>query len=395
MMKYLLSLLCLAVLTACGKNDGPTPDPDDLTTHRTVLVYMVADNTLGTTWGCDQADLDEMLKAAGEGALNGGRLIVYHNRPGTTRGKVPQLLEVTKNGLVTLKEYPDDPMIYSVDPERMQEVIADTKQLAPAKDYGLVLWSHANSWLENMGSNDEGNYRGGRAFGDDRGKHMKLTTLASTLDGNYFSFIYFDCCLMGTVEVAYEMRKLTPVIVASPTELPIDGMPYDRNLSAFFVNGLPDMLLAARNTYEWYSEPDAIDPYCQMVVINTDGLPDLADASRAIFSDVTSYPTSTTGIQKYVRSGAGKCYIYDFKEYMTMASEENNARLAAFNAAFDATVAGAYTTSMGIGSLVIRSYNGLGSHIILSADDVTYRGYNNCAWYREVVAESPLYRLPD
>ncbi|MDE5651385.1 MAG: hypothetical protein K2I35_10400 [Duncaniella sp.] len=79
MMKYLLSMLCLAVLTACGKNDGPTPDPDDLTTHRTVLVYMVADNTLGTTWGCDQADLDEMLKAAGEGALNGGRLIVYHN----------------------------------------------------------------------------------------------------------------------------------------------------------------------------------------------------------------------------------------------------------------------------------------------------------------------------
>ncbi|MDE6116006.1 MAG: hypothetical protein K2G33_00685, partial [Duncaniella sp.] len=89
------------------------------------------------------------------------------------------------------------------------------------------------------------------------------------------------------------------------------------------------------------------------------------------------------------------CYIYDFKEYMTMTSEGNNARLAAFNAAFDATVAGAYTTSMGIGSLVIRTYNGLGSHIILSADDVTYRGYNNCAWYREVVAESPLYRLPD
>ncbi len=392
-MKHLLSILCLLVLAACGSHDEPGKSPDDLMTHRTVLVYMVADNTLGTSWGSDKADLDEMVKAAENGALNGGRLIVYHNRPGTASGNVPQLLEVTKNGLVTLKEYSDDPMTYSVDPERIKEVVADTKRIAPAKDYGLVLWSHANGWLENLGANDEGNYRG-RAFGDDRGKHIKITTLASTLSGNYFSFIYFDCCLMGTVEVAYEMRRLTPVIVASPTELPIDGMPYDKNVGAFFTNGLPDMLLAARNTYEWYAKPGAVDPYCQMVVINTEGLDGLADASRQIFAGVTDYPASTSGIQKYVRSGAGKCYIYDLREYMTMLTGGEGAKFSAFEDAFDSTVAAAHTTPMGIGSLTISSYNGLGSFIILSAGDVTYRGYNNCAWYREVVSASPLYKLP-
>ncbi len=379
------TIIFALILSSCGKDE---PGKKSNLPHRTVLVYMVADNTLGT-WERDQADLDEMLIAAKAGDINGGRLIVYHNRPGTARGNLPQLLEVTKDGIVTLKEYPDA-SIYSVDPERMKEVIADTKRIAPADDYGLVLWSHANGWLENMGTNDEDDYRGGRAFGDDRGKHMKLTTLASALAGNYFSFIYFDCCLMGTVEVAYELRGLTPVIVASPTELPIDGMPYDRNVDAFFVKGTPDMLRAARNTYDWYSAPDSNNPCCQMVVINTEGLTDLASAARSIFAKVTSYPATVSSIQKY--SIGSKCYLYDFKQYMEMAAGNDKDKYATLESAFNSTVALALTTPTGIGSLSINTYNGLGSYIILTPSDLTYRGYNNCAWYRDVVSASPLYK---
>ena len=160
-------------------------------------------------------------------------------------------------------------------------MIADTKKLAPAKDYGLVLWSHADGWLEH-----EGDYSS-RSFGDDRKKHITLPGLAKALEKNYFSFIYFDCCLMGNIEVAYELRRLTPVIVASPTELPIDGMPYDENVECFFANGEPNMLNAAYNTYKHYANGNR-DPYCQMVVINTDQLDALASASRSILAKVNT-----------------------------------------------------------------------------------------------------------
>ncbi len=384
-MKPILSLItifCCILFSSCHKkHDEPGKEDDAI--HRTVLVYMVADNTLGDAY-CDNSDLQEMLAAAKADKLNGGRLLVYHNRPGTGFGKAPQLLEITKEGSVVIKEYPNDPAIYSVDPARIKEVIADTKKLAPAKDYGLVLWSHADGWLEH-----EGDYSS-RSFGDDRKKHITLPGLAKALEKNYFSFIYFDCCLMGNIEVAYELRRLTPVIVASPTELPIDGMPYDENVECFFANGEPNMLNAAYNTYKHYANGNR-DPYCQMVVINTDQLDALASASRSILAKVNTYPTDDeiSGIQKY--SIDARCWSYDMKQYFELISGKGST-YPAWESAFNSTIAAAHSTPLGIWNLKIHTYNGLGSFIISSPSDITYRGYNNCAWYKDVVSASPIYK---
>ena len=73
---YILFPLTLLALSSCDKTDEPLPVPS--TVHRTVIVYMVADNSLGA-WGCDNADISEMVTAASSGALAGGRLIVYRS----------------------------------------------------------------------------------------------------------------------------------------------------------------------------------------------------------------------------------------------------------------------------------------------------------------------------
>ena len=49
----------------------------ELQSRRTVLVYMIAPNSLGTG-GFNADDIEEMLQAARNGGLNGGRLLVYH-----------------------------------------------------------------------------------------------------------------------------------------------------------------------------------------------------------------------------------------------------------------------------------------------------------------------------
>ena len=120
------------------------------------------------------------------------------------------------------------------------------------------------------------------SFGDDYGAEMKVTTLAQALEGRSFDFIYFDACLMGSVEVAYELRKLTPWIVGSPTELQVYGMPYHKNVPMFFLRE-PDLVGAARNTYEYYADgTDGMVPAASMVVIDTRALDDLASATRDI-----------------------------------------------------------------------------------------------------------------
>ncbi len=384
----IISLFAALGLTACHDDDGP--DPVDPTVHRTVLVYMVADNSLGSM-GCDRKDIEEMLKAVKAGGLNGGRLMVYHGRTSTDTNP-PQLLEITPDGQSCLKAYPvateDGSKIYSVDPERIREVLADTKEVAPAEEYAIVFWSHSNGWL-GPATPDDNRYR---SFGDDRGHHITIPTLANTLAGEKFAFIYFDCCQMVNVESMYELRHLAPVIVGSPTELGIDGMRYDLNVPLFFISE-PDLVLAARNTFGDYS---ANGLECQMAVVRTDGLDELASVTREIFAGVTSYPEDVSSLQRYCRPNE-RCWSYDMYDYMkVLTADREPALFAKWKKAFDSVIIYAETTPRAISStaypLYVTSYSGLGTHVITSPADISYRCYDEMAWWRDVVSVCPAYK---
>ena len=162
---YILPVIALmAILSSCGDNDEPMPvepetptgpdkpvgpDPDDADkTPLTLLIYMVADNSLGTL-GFAEQDLSEISTAMSENALGeNARLLVYKSMPGVNKGVVPELVEFTDGAPEPklLKSYPDDPSIYSTSEERMAEVLEDVREIAPAKEYGLIMWSHSTAW---------------------------------------------------------------------------------------------------------------------------------------------------------------------------------------------------------------------------------------------------------
>ena len=70
-MKHYIAILILCVIglmtTSCQSED---PDAPVAPAKRTILVYMVASNSLGSN-GRDKMDLDEMDRAVGQNALNG------------------------------------------------------------------------------------------------------------------------------------------------------------------------------------------------------------------------------------------------------------------------------------------------------------------------------------
>ncbi|MCM1520805.1 MAG: clostripain-related cysteine peptidase [Lachnoclostridium sp.] len=380
--------------TTCSSSAGDDPDvPGDNDienvtgkVHRNVLVYMVADNSLGA-YNYDQDDLDEMLIGAQNGDLNGGRLLVYHNRRGTNTGSVPQLLEVTASGIKVLKEYPDDPDIYSVDVDRMREAIADSRRYAPADDYGIVLWSHGDGWKETSSARSDSPIL--RSFGDDRGQNMKISSLRQALEGQNFSFVYFDCCFMATIEVMYELRNVTPVIAGSGIELPNAGMPYHLNLSSFFANGKANILQAAKNTFEYYDAMSDFNRTCAMTVVNTAAIDELASATRRIFATVTDYSQDLNTLQRYERPGWIPS-LYDFRQYIEMICTDQ-ALLSSWQKAFDNTVVYAAHTPTIFYELYLDHYCGLGSYVIMSPSDVTFRNYNLRPWFTDVVSASPLY----
>ena len=358
-------------LSSCRSDDPEPVRP----TVRTVLVYMVANNSLGENgYNYDKLDLDEMRRAAASGQLGGSRWIVYHHAYRTD----PVLLEVTADGIVNLKSY--DTSVVSVSASRMNEVIADMKSIAPADDYGLILWSHASGWPED--GLDESDYFASRSYGQDNGKTMNITTLARVLSGKGFSFIYNDCCNMACVEVAYELRGVTDWFLGSATELPGDGTCYDRTMQ-YFTSAQADLRSVAETTYNYYvTRPSSAGAWYTAGLVRMDALDALASETRRIYTD-SKYPAGYTPMNLDIQIGRKR--YYDFRNFAEALAPADKA----WSDAFDAAV----TFHIGMpkfGSLDVSEQCGLATFIQRAASDAVYKGYDRLQWYKDVARFQPL-----
>lgn len=360
--------LIMAAATSCGSDPEPEPVND---TARSVLVYIVANNSLGSS-GRDIADIEEMTRAAMAGDLGGSRLILYH----APRSAAPELKEVTAEGVKTLKQY--DLSASSVSSQRMNEVIKDFKQAAPANTYGLVLWSHASGWLEN---GIETETASPTSFGDDgQGRYMNVTTLANVLDGKGFEYVYFDCCYMASVEVAYQLKDCTDFIVGSATELPANGMPYDKTLRYLMAEDA-DLQKACEETFESYNSLAGENRTCTISLIDTSSLDRLASATKAIYERHTSLPEGYSP-QPFMLSN---CYLYDFGQYAETLADSPDL-LNEYQQAMSQTVLYKRSTPMLWNRITIEYHSGLSTYIMEAADDSSYRNYNRLSWWNDVAS---------
>lgn len=377
-MKRLLLLFALtaSLLCACSdrKSDEPVPTPP-ATAGRTVLVYMVASNDLGQR-GYDDADITEMRKAARNGGLGDGRLLVMHRD--SKRQSV--LKEITAAGTVdTLLVYDDADPAVSI--ASMERCFSDMKRLAPAGQYGLVLWSHSSGWLEDGWADpDDGRLRG---FGLDGDKTMNITALAKALDGQGFDYVYFDCCHMASVEVAYELRHATDYIVGSATELPNYGMPYDLNVPLLTAKE-PHLKEAAANTFRSYDEKVGSGRSCTISVIATEALDALAEATRRVCASAAPLPAGKSP-QAFER---GTCRFFDMEEYMELIYTDEAALRMWRDALKGAVLYSAATPSI-FNRLDIKRHCGLSTYTPRSSADMNIHGYGRLLWAADVASTLP------
>lgn len=366
----------MASLASCT-SDEPAPVP--VKAGRTVLVYMAADNNLGST-GFDRADITEMREAADNGRLGNGRLLVYHS----SYSKAPVLMEIRRGGIDTLVRY--ERGVTASSRERMTEVIGQTRRLAPAESYGLVLWGHGTGWIED-GIADT---RSGASYsyGPERGKAMNITTLADILEQQrIFDYVYFDCCYMASVETVYQLRNATDYVVGSATELLTTGMPYQLNVPLLVRGDESALVEAARNTFELYDGYSGVNRTCTMSVIRTAGLDRLAEASRALFDTTGGRLPEGYEPQRFMDTTVAGCYYFDFLDYATAlagAVPEAEAQADRLREAFGETVIYAAATPRLWNVVELDRHNGLSTFIARDASDFQTGGYIRLDWYGDV-----------
>ena len=269
-LKYLPVLLGLLPVS-CGKMMFDDCSKSvDMDVDRMVLVYMAADNNLAMF---AKKNIEEMKKGDVPYYFDDGSgdvLLVYAD----IAGEEPRLMRLSKDrfGTVTeetLRVYEDQ---NSCSDSVMTDVLSYASALFPSMESGLVLWSHGTGWLpEGYYSNPVyASSDGGAAyqhhivdpyadlvksFGEDGGSEMDIRALAKALPVHY-SFILMDACLMGGIEVAYELRDCCDYFIGSAAEVLANGFPYEQVVGEFF-DGERGLRNACRLFYEHYEDEGA------------------------------------------------------------------------------------------------------------------------------------------
>ena len=240
MMKKFLWIFSLAgLLFACNNNDDPEPKPDN--DSMTILSYLVANNNLDDYMlgniGAMYDGLATMKEPAvlliywdgqtSMGVNKSKHLILKYETDGkgNINGKPALDFSATLDDVlaeaVIVKEYNTQ---LSTDKQVMKTVLNDMIAASPTTKHGLILGSHASSWLNSIFTS--------RAFGQDGSgtdNTMLIPDMVEALSGvgKPFEFLLFDACYMGTAEVCHAFRNVANYQIVSAMEVPAVGFPYE------------------------------------------------------------------------------------------------------------------------------------------------------------------------
>jgi len=199
----------------------------------TIMVYLDGDNNL------ESSAIDDFLEMSDVGSTEEINIIVQFDRTPGYDYRYDNWV-TTKRYYITQGMVPDDiNAIQDIGEANMgdPQVLIDFATWAmsdyPAHHYCLIIWDHGNGWKT---SNSTGRKH---ICEDDTNKDVLETyELRQALDvitssgNNKLDLIGFDACLMGMIEIAYEIKNYALYMTGSEDTEPSTGWNYYNTLSA-------------------------------------------------------------------------------------------------------------------------------------------------------------------
>lgn len=284
------AILSLAFALACSR-PAPEPDPQPAECRKVLVLYSAGYNNLTSYLKSDIKDLcsnaptlslSRYYKVLVFSHLKKG---VYDNTPVS-----PVLMEVVtgpdgKPALDTLVRY--EPSVSSASAQTVENVLKYVKANFPAQEYGMIMSSHANGWvpagyfISPWDEKDDDLFNLARTvpgpvslpyfaedpevkalcFQDDKssptgGMEMDLSDFVDAISnsGIHLRYLALDMCLMGGVEVAYELKDVVDYLAFSPTEVLSDGFAYETILHRLLYASQADIVGVCRDYFAQYEK---------------------------------------------------------------------------------------------------------------------------------------------
>jgi hypothetical protein len=212
-------LVSVVMVVPAGVLAGPAGKASSVK-EWTVMMYWNADNSLEFT---TEFALSTWEKALGSNAkVNIVALVDLRSVDGTW------IYDIEGGARKLVATWPE---MNTSAPATLQKFVQFCMDKFPAKKTMLVLQDHGYSWRGI--SEDETN---GDTLMPIDGIAKVLTNLKANNKGKGVDIISCDACNMATVEIAYELRNVAPIYLASETTVPYDGFPYQMFIDKLEVN---------------------------------------------------------------------------------------------------------------------------------------------------------------
>lgn len=291
------TLLCLTLL-GCQEKVQPEPQPD-IENRKVLILYSDGHNNLNASLN---QDIREFINSEGIPQKHGDVVLVYTHP--TVSGYSPSksyLLRAYRRAdntccTDTLLTFPEE--IVSADTRTLYSVLLYARSAFPAKEYGLVVSTHGTGYLPYNYYSGSSKYENNddftifsaikRTIGADREDNvtykvtyeMDIRDFAESIPYK-LKYMVFDACLMGGVEVAYQLRDKTDYLIASQTEILSDGMDYT-TMAGYLLKGDYDGF--CENYFAFYDKRTGSNRSASISLIDCSVLPALGSVCAGIFS---------------------------------------------------------------------------------------------------------------
>lgn len=412
--KALLLLGVMALFAACS--DGKSEKKDDApeVVERTVLVYMMGDNTLSSSVSTNWLQIKEGAAAA----ETFDDLLVYVDQ----YKKTPVLYKLLSDGTAqVVKEYDEQ---NSASGAVFAQVLNDVFGNYPNNEKGLILWSHGEGWkyeeskygsrTKSMAEWEEqpepnGDYIMTKWIGQDLeapegGEHyLNIPDLKQALreTGTHLDFMLCDACFMGSVEVAYELRNEVDNFVISPAEIMGNnsfypdhtGFPYKQLVPLVFKEQI-NYKAVTLAFYDYYNDLPIYGGMSDLMRSATvswvvsEKLDSLAIFTHALLNkhlkaDSLSY-LNVEGVQTYDRSSTRSYHLYYDLEHVVsrIVADNDKTALNKWRSLLGRCVKAEYHTDRVFGQKMF-SVCGLSVYVPQRASGKQEYKYDELGWYED------------
>lgn len=354
-------MTCVAAISAgcdsfCIEINNGTPSDEDMSKRNVLLLYSAGYNDLSQFLDSDFNDLKAGWIPGNKGSDNillvyKHSTVSYKNFSKLTSPDLIRLYKDKKGNLVsdTLKTF--SPESISSSARMLNEVLTFVKEEFPAKGYGMIFSSHATGYLPSGYYSNPGKYRFEqspslmstgyfmdpspvpyveveqdpslpmvKSIGQDARKsdgttvsyEMNLPDFAEAIPMK-LDYLLFDACLMGGIEVAYELKDKCSYIGFSQAEVLAEGLNYRKLTTHLLQTETPDPQAVCEDYFHQYDIENGVYRSATISFIDCSRLEPLAEACKGIFAAHRKELNRIDSgkVQKFFRSD--KHWFYDLE----------------------------------------------------------------------------------